>query len=452
MTSRIQLLTFALVTVVVAVRSSVGTASQEAGTASDRPMSVSLIQLIATPDAFHGKYVMIQGFVRIEHEGSAVYLHRDDCEHMLTRNGMWLAASDSAPEGSKEAVVNNRYALIVGQFNAKSKGHRGLWSGSIEKIARMEPWNIRKGAGEKAKQKASAQKDGLSLNITPSKQRFHTREPVFVSFQLKNESAKGMYIGDGYRGPEYQETGPARHFELRVNIDGQTPLRFWSGTMTEGGTSGIRKVFRLKPGDVYTGKIRVSAGVESDLGYAWRPHEIRGGSFEGIATNKKHVFGIDAKKYSIVLRYQVNPETHGVWQPPKEFKEDQLWKGVLDSHPVEIEITGEPPPAKNVPQVESKPIEMNGLEFVAVADAVWLLPEGDNVQDVHVGLRVTNRTKEAKSLDLYDDLRILLTTQDERELPFRGVRTGNVPSKKIQVPAGQTITLVRPGQFEWVPR
>jgi len=114
------------------------------GSSPQTPLAVSLLQLIATPDAFEGKYVRVQGFVRIEHEGSAIYLHREDWEHMLTKNGLWLAASDSAPEGSKEAEVNNRYALIEGVFTAKQKGHLGLWSGSIEKITRMQPWEIRK--------------------------------------------------------------------------------------------------------------------------------------------------------------------------------------------------------------------------------------------------------------------------------------------------------------------
>ena len=46
--------------------------------------------------------------------------------------------------GSKEAQVNERYALIEGRFVAKKKGHMGLWSGSIEEVTRMEPWEIRK--------------------------------------------------------------------------------------------------------------------------------------------------------------------------------------------------------------------------------------------------------------------------------------------------------------------
>lgn len=117
------------------------------GSAADQPADVSLIRLIADPDRFDGRRVRVHGFVRIEHEGTAVYLHRDDCEHMLTRNGLWLAANDTTPAGSPEAAVNGRYALIEGRFSAKAKGHNGLWSGSIGEISRMQPWEISKGRG-----------------------------------------------------------------------------------------------------------------------------------------------------------------------------------------------------------------------------------------------------------------------------------------------------------------
>ncbi|HEX4606690.1 MAG TPA: hypothetical protein VH092_00650 [Urbifossiella sp.] len=112
---------------------------------AEQPESVSLVRLIANPDAYDGKMVRVFGYVRVEHEGTAVYLHRDDCEHMLTKNGLWLAAGESTPPGSREAAVNNRYALIEGRFSAKETGHRGLWSGSVRQITRMEPWEIRKG-------------------------------------------------------------------------------------------------------------------------------------------------------------------------------------------------------------------------------------------------------------------------------------------------------------------
>jgi len=118
-------------------------ATQRAGSSPQQPLSLSLLQLIATPHAFDGNYVRVHGFVRIEHEGTAIYLHREDWEHVLTNNGLWLVANDATPEGSKEAMVNDRYALIEGRFNAKRNGHMGLWSGSIEEITRMIPWQIR---------------------------------------------------------------------------------------------------------------------------------------------------------------------------------------------------------------------------------------------------------------------------------------------------------------------
>jgi hypothetical protein len=118
--------------------------TEKPGSSARQPLAVSLLQLIATPDAFEGKYVRVHGFVRIEHEGTAVYLHREDFEHMLTKNGLWLAANDATPDGSREAQVNGQYSLIEGRFTAKTKGHRGLWSGSIEEISRMEAWEVRK--------------------------------------------------------------------------------------------------------------------------------------------------------------------------------------------------------------------------------------------------------------------------------------------------------------------
>jgi hypothetical protein len=108
----------------------------------DRPAPVSLIRLVATPDAFDGKLVRVIGFVRVEHEGTSIYLHREDYVKGLSKNGLWLAASDVAAPGSREAAVQNRYALIEGRFSAKDTGHRGGWSGSIRDITRMEPWDF----------------------------------------------------------------------------------------------------------------------------------------------------------------------------------------------------------------------------------------------------------------------------------------------------------------------
>jgi hypothetical protein len=96
---------------------------------------VSLVELIANPDWYHGKRVQVVGFVHFEFEGDSIWLHREDYEQMLTSNAVWLSA---APE-QERSFGNSRYGLVEGTFNAKRHGHGGLFSGAIELITRLEP-------------------------------------------------------------------------------------------------------------------------------------------------------------------------------------------------------------------------------------------------------------------------------------------------------------------------
>jgi hypothetical protein len=101
-----------------------------------RDMAVSLIQLIANPAAFDGKRVLLTGYVVLEAENTAVYLHESDARYGITRNGLWL----EVPLGgeSHRARFHQRYVLIEGTFNARRRGHRELFSGTLEHIGRLE--------------------------------------------------------------------------------------------------------------------------------------------------------------------------------------------------------------------------------------------------------------------------------------------------------------------------
>jgi hypothetical protein len=193
--------------------------------------------------------------------------------------------------------------------------------------------------GEKRKP-GYAKKGGLSLTVTLAKKAYGPADEVTLRFALKNETDKVLFIGDGFLAPNYHEAGPGRHFEVHVKVSGDEPLYFWSGMGTEGESAGIRKVFKLKPGEVYKGAIRLSAGAEKDRKFAELPHEQRGGSFENKVTRKGHVLGKDGRMYTLELRYQVDPQTHGVWQPPADFKDALLWKGELTSGPLDFEVSG----------------------------------------------------------------------------------------------------------------
>jgi hypothetical protein len=102
------------------------------------PLDVSLVQLIANPKDYDGKIVRVIGFVRLDFEGKAIYLHQEDYRHSISKNGLWIDVTDDILK--KKAEFDQKYVLLEGTFNAKDTGHLGLWSGSIQKISRFQVW------------------------------------------------------------------------------------------------------------------------------------------------------------------------------------------------------------------------------------------------------------------------------------------------------------------------
>ena len=98
--------------------------------------AVSLIALIANPDAHHGKPILVEGFLKLEFEGNCLYLHKEDYEQGLSKNGIWVEVTDEIEEKLKE--LNLRYVMLVGVFDAHSKGHFSSCSGTIKSITRAK--------------------------------------------------------------------------------------------------------------------------------------------------------------------------------------------------------------------------------------------------------------------------------------------------------------------------
>jgi len=57
---------------------------------ADDPLVVSLIQLIATPEKFEGKFIAAIGFLRLEHEGYLLYLGKDDYDNVVLADALWV--------------------------------------------------------------------------------------------------------------------------------------------------------------------------------------------------------------------------------------------------------------------------------------------------------------------------------------------------------------------------
>ena len=104
--------------------------------------NVSIVRLIANPERYDGKQVQLIGFLRIEFEGTALYLHREDYERGIEKNALWI----NIPTGMSKAqadAVNGQYVICLGTFDAAHHGHMGLFSGEIKNIERLQLWRSR---------------------------------------------------------------------------------------------------------------------------------------------------------------------------------------------------------------------------------------------------------------------------------------------------------------------
>jgi hypothetical protein len=108
------------------------------GRAAEMAEDVSMVQLIATPEKFDGKFVRVFGFLNLEFEGDSLYLHREDLVQSLVRNGVWVHRTEAMERDRKK--LNRHYVLIEGIFDAQDHGHMGLSGGAIKGITRVETW------------------------------------------------------------------------------------------------------------------------------------------------------------------------------------------------------------------------------------------------------------------------------------------------------------------------
>src|SRR5262249_18324156 len=105
-------------------------------TATIRSNMISMVQLLATPEKFHGRTVQVTGFCNFEFEGNAIYLHSEDYSNSNLKNALWVDLPNPPPKFSKGPC------LVLGQFDATQHGHMAMFSGLV-KASRIDPWVTR---------------------------------------------------------------------------------------------------------------------------------------------------------------------------------------------------------------------------------------------------------------------------------------------------------------------
>ncbi len=95
---------------------------------------VSLVGLIARPEAYEGRTVTVVGYVVAAggSSGAAIYLSELDQQNGVTKNALWL---DCEPGQAS----NEGYCIVEGAFS-HFLGPSRSYSGSLNTITRIQEW------------------------------------------------------------------------------------------------------------------------------------------------------------------------------------------------------------------------------------------------------------------------------------------------------------------------
>ncbi len=100
--------------------------------------NVSLVALLADPQAFHGRKVGVEGFLTLQFEGNGLHLDRQSFVAGIRRNAIWVDQPAWLPVNYDRSFAR-RYATVYGAFDATEKGHMGLYSGTLFDVQKITP-------------------------------------------------------------------------------------------------------------------------------------------------------------------------------------------------------------------------------------------------------------------------------------------------------------------------
>lgn len=105
---------------------------------------VSLVKLLANPIEYDGARVVVVGYLTLEHEEAALYLHREDYESFLVTNAVRVALmADQIIGDYRNSFRRPCYVKIEGYYHAPEARARIPFGGLLRPVIRLEPWRGR---------------------------------------------------------------------------------------------------------------------------------------------------------------------------------------------------------------------------------------------------------------------------------------------------------------------
>lgn len=109
--------------------------------------NVSIYQLLANPDKYHNRLIVISGFYRLGFELSALFASKDDADYFIGKNSLWITFNNKdlkleSPSSKfnplrRDERFDGKYVLIEGIFNKDACGHLGMSAGEIKNVSRI---------------------------------------------------------------------------------------------------------------------------------------------------------------------------------------------------------------------------------------------------------------------------------------------------------------------------
>ena len=98
---------------------------------------VSLIHVIQNPEQYADKEIRVIGVANVKFEVTGLYVSEEDLRNSVTKNGVWI----TIPISDENRKLHGKYVLVEGVFDPTTKGHLGMWSGTIKDVKRLALWS-----------------------------------------------------------------------------------------------------------------------------------------------------------------------------------------------------------------------------------------------------------------------------------------------------------------------
>jgi len=95
--------------------------------------TVSLVQLLSSPDKYDKTRVVVLGFLTIGQENNRLYLGKNDYDNALLPNSIWVDISDKMIEQRSELTM--KYVRLAGTFHLGYRGRSSILVGGIGEIS-----------------------------------------------------------------------------------------------------------------------------------------------------------------------------------------------------------------------------------------------------------------------------------------------------------------------------